>query len=157
MVFGDDFQCLPADAERCLYKMSDMCTPYLFTLAFIIVNSLPVRHAQHSVRSTQTVRFVVRATRDVCHSPATGVAGIVLAAFFAIAGVMIIILIARFLVYAEEGGNHDRGLVQRVAQRIPAQSLKLVIVAWQILTQVRVYKGILEHTTTLSRTWNVVL
>ena len=69
-------------------------------------------------------------------------AGIVLATSLAIAGVMIIILIARYLVYAEGEDNHDRGLVHRVAKCIPAQSLKIVIVAWQILTQVRVYEGL---------------
>ena len=69
-------------------------------------------------------------------------AGIVLATFLAIAGVMIIILIARYLVYAEGEDDHGRGLVHRVAQCIPAQSFKIVIVAWQILTQVRVYDGL---------------
>ena len=42
-----------------------------------------------------------------------------------------------YMVSAEwEGARH--GIVARIAPYLPLQSLKIIIVAWQILTQVRV-------------------
>lgn len=40
--------------------------------------------------------------------------------------------------YATTGEGHGKaqGLIERVARYIPLQSVKIVIVAWQILTQV---------------------
>ena len=45
-----------------------------------------------------------------------------------------------YLVSADVGGA-GRGIVDRVTRRIPMQSVKIVVVAWQILTQVRGASG----------------
>ena len=41
-----------------------------------------------------------------------------------------------YLVSAEVGGA-GRGIVDRVTRWVPMQSIKIIVVAWQILTQVR--------------------
>ncbi len=43
-----------------------------------------------------------------------------------------------------ESGARRRGVVERVGRYIPLQSLKILIVAWQILTQVRERNGSVE-------------
>ena len=47
-----------------------------------------------------------------------------------------VIAIVSYLVSAEEAGVR-RGITDYMMQRIPLQSLKIIIILWQILTQVR--------------------
>lgn len=55
---------------------------------------------------------------------------LVLAAVFSVVAVVSYVM-------SGEGGGRGQGLVERVAKYIPLQSVKIVIVSWQILTQVR--------------------
>lgn len=41
------------------------------------------------------------------------------------------------LVSAEEMDDARRGIIHRFTKRLPLQSIKIVVVVWQILTQVR--------------------
>lgn len=62
--------------------------------------------------------------------------GIVLASFLLVVIVFGAVAVASYVVL-DEGADKRKGLVERVARFIPLQSLKIVIVSWQILTQVR--------------------
>ena len=67
-----------------------------------------------------------------CFDRRVGVATAVVLAVLVLAVGLVVIL---YLVSAEEGGA-GRGIVNRVMKRIPMQSVKIIIVVWQILTQV---------------------
>lgn len=70
---------------------------------------------------------------DKCSNTA---GGIVLAVFFVVIALVVVVSIACYLIFYE----HERGrqgLVERMARYVPLQSLKVVIVSWQIITQVR--------------------
>lgn len=56
---------------------------------------------------------------------------------FVVAGVLAAVAVASYVMSGQVGGFH-LGLVERVVRKIPIQSAKIVVVAWQILTQVRV-------------------
>lgn len=60
---------------------------------------------------------------------------VVIAVVLAAVGVGAVVVIANYLVSGEMGGT---GVLDRVMRRMPLSSLKILIVAWQILTQVRV-------------------
>ena len=62
--------------------------------------------------------------------------GMVLASFVLVVIIFVAIGVASYVVSADGEGKR-RGLVERVARFIPLQSLKIIIVSWQILTQVR--------------------
>lgn len=62
--------------------------------------------------------------------------GLVLAAFVLVVIVFAAVAVASYVTSGERPGK-QRGLVERFARFIPLQSLKIVIVSWQILTQVR--------------------
>lgn len=62
--------------------------------------------------------------------------GIVLASFVLVVVLSAAVAVASYVISAE-GAGKPRGLVERVARYVPLQSLKIVIVSWQILTQVR--------------------
>ena len=49
---------------------------------------------------------------------------------------MALVLTASYVVIEGEQGGMRRGLIERVMRYIPLQSLKIVVVVWQILTQV---------------------
>ena len=72
----------------------------------------------------------------ICQKCSDGTKGI------AITVVIIVLIIAcglaifSHLVSAEVGGG-GRGIVDRVTRWVPMQSIKIIVVAWQILTQVR--------------------
>lgn len=57
----------------------------------------------------------------------------------AVIAVLAVIAFGAFLSHMTAGKSQDAtpGIVARAARYIPLQSLKIVIVAWQILTQVR--------------------
>lgn len=60
----------------------------------------------------------------------------ILAIVLAGASVLVVIVVACYIVSG--GQEHERkGLIERTMRYIPFQSLKIIIVMWQILTQVR--------------------
>ena len=59
-----------------------------------------------------------------------------LAGVVAVVALFVVIAVVSYATTGE-GNGKGRGLVERVARYIPLQSVKIVIVAWQILTQVR--------------------
>lgn len=62
--------------------------------------------------------------------------GIVVAVLLVIAALFVAVAVVSYVMSGERGGG-GRGLVERVARYIPLQPVKIVIVSWQILTQVR--------------------
>lgn len=54
----------------------------------------------------------------------------------AIFGVVLLAVVVSYLIFGERQGA-TRGIVSRVKRCIPLQTVKIVIVVWQILTQVR--------------------
>lgn len=59
-----------------------------------------------------------------------------LAAVIAVAALFVAVAVVSYVTSGERGAK-GQGMVERVVRYIPLQSLKIVIVAWQILTQVR--------------------
>lgn len=72
-----------------------------------------------------------------CDKCSGSAGGIILAIFLAGAAVFVVIVVAGYIVSGEQERT-KKGLVERTMRYIPLQSLKIVIVAWQILTQVRI-------------------
>lgn len=60
----------------------------------------------------------------------------VVAVLLGLAAILATVAVVSYVMSGERGGD-GRGLVERVARYIPLQSVKIVIVSWQILTQVR--------------------
>ncbi len=73
---------------------------------------------------------------SVCSKCLSHASGIVLAAFFLVGIILAAILVALYVMSGKRTGTRQR-LVDRWARLIPLQSLKVIIVSWQILTQVR--------------------
>ena len=59
-----------------------------------------------------------------------------LAAVLLFGGLLIAVAVMSYLM-SGQGRGKGLGIVERVARYIPLQSVKIVIVAWQILSQVR--------------------
>lgn len=72
----------------------------------------------------------------VCSKCSSSTAGVVLAVGLAVAALIAAIAVVSYAT-SGEGNGKGGGLVERVARYIPLQSVKIVLVAWQILTQVR--------------------
>lgn len=66
--------------------------------------------------------------------------GIAIMAVVAVFSLCAIIAVITYLVSGEKGDS--RGIIHRVAKRLPLQSIKIVVVVWQILTQVRDCSGL---------------
>lgn len=62
--------------------------------------------------------------------------GAVLASFVLVAIAFAAVAVASYVMSGERPGKR-RGVVERVARFVPLQSIKIVVVSWQILTQVR--------------------
>lgn len=63
------------------------------------------------------------------------------AAFLGVAAIFVAVVVVLYVVSGEVGDKGDR-FVARLKRYIPLQSVKIVIVAWQILTQVRTKRSI---------------
>lgn len=57
-------------------------------------------------------------------------------ALVSVAGLSVVVAVLSYLMPREDVGGR-LGRVERVARYIPLQSMKIIIVSWQILTQVR--------------------
>ena len=73
-------------------------------------------------------------TCDKC-SDSTG--GIVVVAVLALVALSVCIAVVMYVMSGEAGCTGRRGPLGRLFRNIPLQSVKIVIVAWQIITQVR--------------------
>lgn len=62
--------------------------------------------------------------------------GVALAAVMAIAAVVAVAVLTSYLISGENVHGRRGGKIERLARYVPLQSLKIVIVTWQILTQV---------------------
>ena len=76
----------------------------------------------------------------VCNECSSSTAGVVLAVVLAVVALIVAVAVVSYATTGE-GKGKGRGLVARVARYIPLQSVKIVIVAWQILTQVSLTRG----------------
>lgn len=63
--------------------------------------------------------------------------GIIVATIFLALSVIITFAAVKYLLSVEIGAR--QGILARILRRVPLQSVKIIIVAWQILTQVRHY------------------
>eukprot|EP00752_Nemacystus_decipiens_P007555 g6749.t1 len=70
----------------------------------------------------------------VCGKCSNSAAGVVLAVVLAVVAFFAVVAVVSYATTGE-GNGKGRGLVERVARYVPLQSVKIVIVAWQILTQ----------------------
>ena len=70
-----------------------------------------------------------------CNDCSDSVGGIVLATLILAGGLVTAVTVISYLI-SGQSSNKRPGLVQRLARYIPLQSVKIIIVAWQILTQV---------------------
>ena len=71
-----------------------------------------------------------------CRDCSDSAGGIAIASFIVVATVFGVIVVVSYVVSGEVGDKGHRFAVQ-LKRYIPLQSVKIVIVAWQILTQVR--------------------
>lgn len=78
----------------------------------------------------------------ICRECSDSAGGIVLAVALAVVGIFAAVVVVSYVTSGERDGS-GQGVVERVARYIPLQSVKIVVVAWQIVTQVRVAKA--EH------------
>ena len=62
----------------------------------------------------------------------------------AVVGVVVVVVIILYLI-SPDMERTGRGVLDRVVHFVPVKSLKIVINAWQILTQVRVTKILTFH------------
>ncbi|CAM9509603.1 unnamed protein product [Ectocarpus fasciculatus] len=69
-----------------------------------------------------------------CHSCSDSAGGIALAAALAVVGLIVLVAVVSYLTSRERDGK-GRGIVERVGRYVPLQSVKIVVVAWQIMTQ----------------------
>ncbi|CAM9147480.1 unnamed protein product, partial [Ectocarpus fasciculatus] len=69
-----------------------------------------------------------------CSKCSDSAGGIVLGVSASVAGLLFIVAVASYAASGESGGR-ARGVVERAGRFVPLQSVKIVIVAWQILTQ----------------------
>lgn len=74
-----------------------------------------------------------------------------LAVCLLLVALLVAVAVVSYLVSGNVGGTR-RGILKRVARFIPLQSVKIVVVAWQILTQVRLvqwgtnpYSNVYKH------------
>eukprot|EP00752_Nemacystus_decipiens_P017698 g15868.t1 len=70
----------------------------------------------------------------VCSKCSSSAAGVALAVVLAVVTLLVAGAVVSYATTGEGNGTR-RGLVERVARYVPLQSVKIVIVAWQILTQ----------------------
>eukprot|EP00752_Nemacystus_decipiens_P013054 g11547.t1 len=77
----------------------------------------------------------------VCSKCSSSAAGVVLAVVLAIVALIVAAAVVSYATTGE-GDGRGQGLVERVARYIPLQSVKIVIVAWQILTQFTALAGV---------------
>ena len=70
-----------------------------------------------------------------CSKCSGSTGGIVLAAVLAVAALLVAAVVVSYVTSGERRVK-GQGMVERVGRYVPLQSLKIVIVAWQILTQV---------------------
>ncbi|CAM9774589.1 unnamed protein product [Ectocarpus sp. 6 AP-2014] len=69
-----------------------------------------------------------------CRTCSDSAGGIALAAALAGVGLVALVAVVSYVTSGEEDGK-GRGIVERVGRYIPLQSVKIVVVAWQIMTQ----------------------
>ena len=68
--------------------------------------------------------------------PENSARGIAVAVVLAVVVLAVAAAVVSYLMSGEAGVSRERGAIECVTQYIPLQSVKIVIVAWQILTQV---------------------
>ena len=74
----------------------------------------------------------------ICKRCSNSIGGIVVAIVFVLALLVAVILAVSYLLSTElERGIQGRACVERLMRYIPMQSVKVVIVTWQIVIQVR--------------------
>lgn len=73
-------------------------------------------------------------TCSKCSDKSAG--SIAIAVVLAVLGFCVVIAVVSYATSGEAGMDTGHGVIERVARFIPLQSIKIVIVAWQILTQV---------------------
>ena len=71
-----------------------------------------------------------------CQKCSDGTKGIAITLVIMVLLIAFGLAISSYLVSAEVGGA-GRGIVDRAMRWVPMQSIKIIVVAWQILTQVR--------------------
>lgn len=71
-----------------------------------------------------------------CRTCSDSAGGIALAAALAVVGLGLLVAVVSYVTSGERNGK-GRGIVERVGRYIPLQSVKIIVVAWQIMTQVR--------------------
>ena len=69
-----------------------------------------------------------------CTKCSENVWGIVTAVVCSIAAVVMTVLFIKYVISANTDGRH--GIFARMLRRVPLQSVKIIIVAWQVVTQV---------------------
>ena len=70
-----------------------------------------------------------------CERCSKNTKSVVVASIFAGVSAVVVVGAIRYLMSAEIQGE-GKGVVDRMTRRVPVQAMKIVIVAWQILTQV---------------------
>ena len=81
-----------------------------------------------------------------CNICSNSPGGIALAVIFALVSLVAMISMATYLLSAELERGAAKAFVERLLRRIPVQSVKVVIIAWQIVTQVRLSKNVYRRT-----------
>ena len=74
----------------------------------------------------------------ICRKCSDGAVGLTIAAVITLLIVAVGLAIVSYML-STEGPDAGRGIVARVTQRLPMQSVKIIIVVWQILIQVRAF------------------
>lgn len=97
------------------------------------VRDRPLLHADCSICSdgySEQLGFVC----SKC--PENDAGGISIVAVLAVGALIAAAAVISYVTLGEDGMGAGRGCIERVTRYIPLQSVKIVIAAWQILTQV---------------------
>lgn len=121
---------MPFDKSLCLH-----CLPFP-SLIVRIGKDCAVCSEQHTAQLSFT-----------CKDCSNSAGGIAVAVFLAAAALSVAVVVVLYVVSGEVGDKGHK-VVGRLKRYVPLQSLKIVIVAWQILTQVRAKRGRRTHVLT---------
>ncbi|CAM9601541.1 unnamed protein product, partial [Ectocarpus fasciculatus] len=76
-----------------------------------------------------------------CRECSDSAGGIVLAVALAVVGIFAAVVVVSYVTSGKRNGR-GQGIVERVARYIPLQSVKIVVVAWQVVTQFTVVANV---------------
>lgn len=135
--------CRHQEVYRVSYQFQRRLRCQLLACSFCLY---PFLFALYCVDCSVCIDGYAKSTGFTCTKCDENVRGIAVATIFLVISMVIIFTAMKYLMSVGMGAR--RGIIARIIRRVPLQSVKIIIVAWQILTQVRhrlVLKRISHH------------